>query len=121
MGKSRRVVGVGEGLRRVLEVGEESRKDREELGNRRNTRRTRRRWRRRRRRRRWRKRWRSRRRRGKEEEEKGKKVLVAEVGGHAAEIEFDQLLCALGRVANVSGYGLEELGVPLTRAGTVDL
>jgi len=51
----------------------------------------------------------------------GKKVLVAEVGGHAAEIEFDQLLCALGRVANVSGYGLEELGVPLTRAGTVEV
>ncbi len=51
----------------------------------------------------------------------GKKVLVAEAGGHAVEIEFDVLLCALGRVANVSGYGLEELGIPLGRTRTVEV
>lgn len=34
-------------------------------------------------------------------------------------IEGDQLLLALGRVANVSGFGLEELGVELTPRGTV--
>jgi len=51
----------------------------------------------------------------------GKKLLVAEAGGHAVEIEFDVLLCALGRVANVSGYGLEELGIPLGRTRTVEV
>jgi pyruvate/2-oxoglutarate dehydrogenase complex dihydrolipoamide dehydrogenase (E3) component len=35
-------------------------------------------------------------------------------------IPFDSLLCALGRVANTAGYGLEELGIPLTRARTVE-
>lgn len=34
-------------------------------------------------------------------------------------IEGDQLLLALGRVANVSGFGLEALGVELTQRGTV--
>lgn len=34
-------------------------------------------------------------------------------------IEGDQLLLALGRVANVSGFGLEELGVELAPRGTV--
>ncbi|WP_421189165.1 FAD-dependent oxidoreductase [Aeromonas enteropelogenes] len=34
-------------------------------------------------------------------------------------IEGDQLLLALGRVANVSGFGLEELGVILAPRGTV--
>ncbi|WP_354688986.1 FAD-dependent oxidoreductase [Aeromonas sp. 19NY04SH05-1] len=34
-------------------------------------------------------------------------------------IEGDQLLLALGRVANVSGFGLEELGVTLAPRGTV--
>ncbi|MBL0666625.1 FAD-dependent oxidoreductase [Aeromonas jandaei] len=34
-------------------------------------------------------------------------------------IAGDQLLLALGRVANVSGFGLEELGVELTPRGTV--
>ncbi|MEW6687886.1 MAG: FAD-dependent oxidoreductase [Pseudomonadota bacterium] len=47
------------------------------------------------------------------------KVLVCEAGGGEARIEFDALLCAVGRVARTEGYGLEELGVPLTRARTV--
>lgn len=34
-------------------------------------------------------------------------------------VEGDQLLLALGRVANVSGFGLEALGVALTPRGTV--
>ncbi|WP_461607013.1 FAD-dependent oxidoreductase [Aeromonas rivipollensis] len=34
-------------------------------------------------------------------------------------LEGDQLLLALGRVANVSGFGLEELGVELAPRGTV--
>ena len=34
-------------------------------------------------------------------------------------IEFDALLCAVGRVANTAGYGLEELGIGTTKARTV--
>ena len=37
--------------------------------------------------------------------------LVAEEGGREIRIEFDRLLCAVGRVARLSGYGLEELGM----------
>ncbi|MEZ5480295.1 MAG: FAD-dependent oxidoreductase [Thiolinea sp.] len=34
-------------------------------------------------------------------------------------LEFDRVLLALGRKANVSGFGLEQLGVELTERGTV--
>jgi len=47
------------------------------------------------------------------------KTLVCESAGGEARFEFDALLCALGRVPNTAGYGLEELGIPLARAGTV--
>ncbi|MCX7131707.1 bifunctional TVP38/TMEM64 family protein/FAD-dependent oxidoreductase [Aeromonas sp.] len=40
-------------------------------------------------------------------------------GDEVRVIEGDQLLLALGRVANVSGFGLEELGVELAPRGTV--
>ncbi|MEB6606270.1 FAD-dependent oxidoreductase [Aeromonas sanarellii] len=40
-------------------------------------------------------------------------------GDEARAIEGDQLLLALGRVANVSGFGLEELGVELAPRGTL--
>ncbi len=52
--------------------------------------------------------------------EKGEKILLAEHGGQTVAIAFDALLCAVGRVANTRGYGLEELGVPLTQARTVE-
>ncbi len=42
----------------------------------------------------------------------GAKTLVAEHGGREVRIAFDALLVAVGRVANLKGYGLEELGVP---------
>jgi pyruvate/2-oxoglutarate dehydrogenase complex dihydrolipoamide dehydrogenase (E3) component/uncharacterized membrane protein YdjX (TVP38/TMEM64 family) len=35
-------------------------------------------------------------------------------------VPFDALLCAVGRVPNTEGYGLEELGIPLTKARTVE-
>ena len=50
-----------------------------------------------------------------------RRVMVAEAGGHAVEVEFDAMLCALGRVANTAGYGLEELGVPVARTRTVEV
>ncbi len=43
------------------------------------------------------------------------KVLVAEHDGVERRIEFDALLVAVGRSARLSGYGLEELGVPTDR------
>ena len=48
------------------------------------------------------------------------KALVCEHEGRQVRIEFDQLLCAVGRVANTAGYGLEELGIPLTRSRTIE-
>jgi pyruvate/2-oxoglutarate dehydrogenase complex dihydrolipoamide dehydrogenase (E3) component/uncharacterized membrane protein YdjX (TVP38/TMEM64 family) len=48
------------------------------------------------------------------------KTLVCGHEGRQVRIEFDQLLCAVGRVANTAGYGLEELGIPLTRARTIE-
>jgi pyruvate/2-oxoglutarate dehydrogenase complex dihydrolipoamide dehydrogenase (E3) component len=49
----------------------------------------------------------------------GGRTLVCEHDGADARFDFDALLCALGRAPNTAGYGLEELGIPLTRARTV--
>ena len=40
------------------------------------------------------------------------KVLVVTHHGAEQRIEFDQLICAVGRVARLQGYGLEELDIP---------
>ncbi len=53
--------------------------------------------------------------------EGGEKVLLCEHQGKEVEIRFDELLVAVGRAANVSGYGLEELGVRLTPRKTVEV
>jgi pyruvate/2-oxoglutarate dehydrogenase complex dihydrolipoamide dehydrogenase (E3) component/uncharacterized membrane protein YdjX (TVP38/TMEM64 family) len=50
----------------------------------------------------------------------GEKVLVATHAGGEVRIAFDALLCAVGRVANTAGYGLEELGIATTPARTVE-
>jgi pyruvate/2-oxoglutarate dehydrogenase complex dihydrolipoamide dehydrogenase (E3) component len=47
-------------------------------------------------------------------------TLVCEHAAGEARFAFDALLCALGRVPNTAGYGLEELGIPTTRARTVE-
>jgi pyruvate/2-oxoglutarate dehydrogenase complex dihydrolipoamide dehydrogenase (E3) component/membrane protein DedA with SNARE-associated domain len=52
--------------------------------------------------------------------ERGEKLLVCEHGGKEIRIPFDELLCALGRVASTAGYGLEELGIDLTPARTIE-
>lgn len=49
----------------------------------------------------------------------GEKQLVASYQGREVRIPFDALLVAVGRVANLKGYGLEELGV--TTARTVEV
>jgi pyruvate/2-oxoglutarate dehydrogenase complex dihydrolipoamide dehydrogenase (E3) component/uncharacterized membrane protein YdjX (TVP38/TMEM64 family) len=45
----------------------------------------------------------------------GEKTLVVEHAGTEKRIVFDQLLCAVGRVARLQGYGLEDLGIPTHR------
>jgi pyruvate/2-oxoglutarate dehydrogenase complex dihydrolipoamide dehydrogenase (E3) component/uncharacterized membrane protein YdjX (TVP38/TMEM64 family) len=52
---------------------------------------------------------------------KGEKIMVAEHDGKDVEIPFDVLLCAVGRVARTEGYGLEELGIPVTKQRTVEV
>ncbi len=43
------------------------------------------------------------------------KTLIVEHQGQEQTIAFDQLLCAVGRSARLTGYGLEELGIPTNR------
>ncbi len=55
--------------------------------------------------------------------ENGEKLLICEnLNRDNAEVRipFDQVLVAVGRAANTSGLGLEELGIPLTRTRTVE-
>jgi len=48
----------------------------------------------------------------------GEKILIAEHEGKDVRIPFDAVLVAVGRAANLKGFGLEELGIPTGR--TVD-
>lgn len=52
--------------------------------------------------------------------EDGHKFMVASHGQSTVRIPFDALLVAVGRSANLSGYGLEALGVITTRTVSVD-
>ncbi|MGV0974933.1 MAG: FAD-dependent oxidoreductase [Azonexus sp.] len=44
--------------------------------------------------------------------ENGEKILIAEYEGQDVRIPFDAVLVAVGRAANLKGFGLEELGIP---------
>lgn len=49
-------------------------------------------------------------------ERKGdQKILIAEHKGQTVEIEFDDVICAVGRKARLKGYGLEDIGVETNR------
>jgi len=50
----------------------------------------------------------------------GDKILVAEHEGKDIEIPFDEVLVAVGRAANLKGYGLEELGIPTEKTIVVN-
>ncbi len=43
------------------------------------------------------------------------KTIIVEHEGQEIRLEFDALLCAVGRVARLTGYGLEELGIETQR------
>ncbi|MEX1166548.1 MAG: FAD-dependent oxidoreductase [Hydrogenophaga sp.] len=45
----------------------------------------------------------------------GEKTLIVEHNGTEQTIPFDQLLCAVGRSARLTGYGLEDIGIPTNR------
>lgn len=50
----------------------------------------------------------------------GEKYLTCEHAGQDIDIPYDQIIVALGRAANVSGFGLEELGVKLSPRKTIE-
>ncbi len=52
--------------------------------------------------------------------ENGEKILVCEHAGAEVRLPFDQILVAVGRTANVTGFGLEELGIPVRPNKTVE-
>jgi pyruvate/2-oxoglutarate dehydrogenase complex dihydrolipoamide dehydrogenase (E3) component len=51
--------------------------------------------------------------------ENGEKVLVCEGPDGAVRVAFDEMLVAVGRVANTEGYGLDQLGIGTTKSRTV--
>jgi pyruvate/2-oxoglutarate dehydrogenase complex dihydrolipoamide dehydrogenase (E3) component/uncharacterized membrane protein YdjX (TVP38/TMEM64 family) len=54
------------------------------------------------------------------EQHDGTSTLVCEAGGREVGFAFDELLLALGRKANVAGYGLEQLGVAISPRGSIE-
>jgi pyruvate/2-oxoglutarate dehydrogenase complex dihydrolipoamide dehydrogenase (E3) component len=48
------------------------------------------------------------------------KFIVLEHAGGTLRVGFDQLLCAVGRVARLKGFGLEELGIPFQKTVHTD-
>ena len=52
--------------------------------------------------------------------EKGEKIMIAEYEGQSVKIPFDEVLVAIGRVANVRGYGVEEMGITLSPRKTIE-
>jgi pyruvate/2-oxoglutarate dehydrogenase complex dihydrolipoamide dehydrogenase (E3) component/uncharacterized membrane protein YdjX (TVP38/TMEM64 family) len=53
-------------------------------------------------------------------QDNGEKFLVCERDGKDEKIPFDQILVAVGRIANLKGYGLEELGVKVGKTVEVN-
>jgi len=53
--------------------------------------------------------------------ENGNQFVLIEKNGATERIEFDKILIATGRAANTGGFGLEDIGVKLTRQGTIEV
>jgi pyruvate/2-oxoglutarate dehydrogenase complex dihydrolipoamide dehydrogenase (E3) component len=51
----------------------------------------------------------------------GEQRLVVRTGETEEALPFDVLLCATGRKPRVTGFGLEELGIPVRRNGTIEV
>lgn len=54
------------------------------------------------------------------EQEGEQKFIVVEHEGRSRRIEFDELICAVGRSARLKGFGLEELGIPTQRTASTN-
>lgn len=52
--------------------------------------------------------------------ENGEKIMIAEHEGQPVKIPFDEVLVAIGRAANIKGYGIEELGITLSPRKTIE-
>ena len=52
--------------------------------------------------------------------EQGEKQLIAEYQGKLVVIPFDEVLVAIGRQANVTGFGVEEVGIKLSARKTIE-
>lgn len=50
----------------------------------------------------------------------GEKMLLCEQKGQSLTIPFDELLIAVGRKARTQGFGLEALGINLTKQKTIE-
>lgn len=53
--------------------------------------------------------------------ENGKQFMIVKTGDNSEKIEFDQLLVAVGRTANTTGFGLEEIGIKRSVGGTLQV
>ena len=51
----------------------------------------------------------------------GSKILLCEHLGKTVEIEFDEILVAVGRAARLKGFGLKELDVPISKRRTIEV
>ncbi len=48
------------------------------------------------------------------------KTLICKYEDREVSVEFDEILVAVGRKANIKGFGLEKLGVAITDGGTIE-
>jgi len=55
-----------------------------------------------------------------EKEDGSQYLTVRGIDGKEIKLPFDALLCATGRVPRIEGFGLEELGIPVTPQGTIE-
>ncbi len=53
-------------------------------------------------------------------EENGQKVLYCDKDGEEVRVEFDEILVAVGRAARSSGYGMEEVKIPISERRTIE-
>ena len=50
----------------------------------------------------------------------GQQLIVRHQDGTEEALPFDALLCAAGRVARTEGFGLEEMGIPISPKGVIE-
>ncbi len=51
----------------------------------------------------------------------GRKSLLCDHQGESIEIEFDEILVAVGRAARLEGFGLKELDIPVSKQRTIEV